>query len=42
MIEYEALRGMYVIDRQGKGVNAWYDYREGKAENTIRKSTGIE
>jgi hypothetical protein len=33
---------MYVIDSQGKAVNAWYDDREGEAENTIRNAMGIE
>ncbi len=48
MRKYETLGGMsavpmsYVIDRQGKVVEAWYDYREGKAEKLIKKLMGIE
>ena len=48
MQKYETLLGMsavpmtYVIDRQGKVAEAWYDYREGKAENVITKLMGTE
>lgn len=43
MMEYETLRGMsavpmtYLIGRDGKVVEAWYDYREGQAERALKK-----
>jgi peroxiredoxin len=41
--QYETLTGMsampmtYLIDRQGKVVEAWYDYRQGEAEKALQK-----
>lgn len=43
MMQYETLTGMsavpmtYLIDRDGKVVEAWYDYREGRAEKLLKK-----
>jgi len=43
MTQYETLYGMsavpmtYLIDREGKVVEAWYDYRQGRAEDSLRK-----
>lgn len=43
MRQYETLAGMsavpmtYVIDRDGKVVEAWYGYGEGRAERTLKK-----
>ena len=43
MAKYETLRGMsavpmtYVIDREGKVVDAWYGYNEGRMEAVLRK-----
>jgi peroxiredoxin len=43
MTQYETLYGMsavpmtYLIDRDGKVVEAWYDYRQGRAEDSLRK-----
>ena len=43
MMQYETLGGMsavpmtYLIDREGKVVEAWYDYREGRAEKALKK-----
>jgi peroxiredoxin len=43
MMEYETLRGMsavpmtYLIGRDGKVVEAWYDYHEGRAEKVLKK-----
>ncbi len=48
MQKYETMRGRgavpltYVIDREGKMVDAWYSYRKGKAEDTIRKLMGMK
>jgi peroxiredoxin len=41
--QYETLSGMsavpmtYLIDREGKVVEAWYDYRQGQAEKALKK-----
>lgn len=43
MMQYETLGGMsavpmtYLIDREGKVVEAWYDYRQGQAEKALKK-----
>jgi peroxiredoxin len=43
MMAYETLGGMsavpmtYLIGRDGKVVEAWYDYREGRAEKALKK-----
>ncbi len=43
MAEYETLGGMsavpmtYLIGRDGKVVDAWYDYRTGQAERVLKK-----
>ncbi len=43
MMQYETLKGMsavpmtYLIGRDGKVVEAWYDYREGQAEKALKK-----
>lgn len=43
MMQYETLGGMcavpltYLIDREGKVVEAWYDYRQGEAEKELKK-----
>jgi peroxiredoxin len=42
--QYETLPGRsavpmtYVIDRDGKVVEAWYDYEEGRAEKLLKKT----
>jgi peroxiredoxin len=42
-MQYETLGGMsavpmtYLIDREGKVVEAWYDYRQGQAEKALKK-----
>ena len=41
--QYETLTGMsavpmtYLIDREGKVVEAWYDHRQGQAEKALKK-----
>jgi peroxiredoxin len=48
MRKYETLLGMgavpmtHAIDRQGKVVEAWYSYQEGKAEKVVRKLMGMK
>ena len=43
MMQYETLGGMsavpmtYLIGRDGKVVEAWYDYRTGRAEKALNK-----
>ena len=43
MMQYETLGGMcavpltYLIDREGKVVEAWYDSRQGEAEKALKK-----
>jgi len=43
MMQYETLGGMsavpmtYLIDREGKVVEAWYGYEKGRAEKAIKK-----
>jgi len=43
MMQYETLIGMsavpmtYLIGRDGKVVEAWYDYRENRAEKSLQK-----
>lgn len=43
MMEYETLRGMsavpltYLIGRDGKVVENWYGYQEGRAEKALKK-----
>jgi peroxiredoxin len=43
MMQYETLGGMsavpmtYLIGRDGKVVEAWYGYREGQAEEALKK-----
>ena len=43
MTQYETLEGMtavpmtYVIDRDGKVIEAWYGYETGAAEKVIKK-----
>lgn len=43
MMQYETLGGMsavpmtYLIDREGKVVVAWYDYRQDQAEKALKK-----
>ena len=43
MMQYETLGGMsavpmtYLIGRDGKVVEAWYDYRKGRAEKALKK-----
>ena len=43
MAQYETLGGMtavpmtYLIDREGKVVEAWYGYQDGRAEKALRK-----
>ena len=43
MMEYETLRGMsavpmtYLIGHDGKVVEAWYGYQEGRAEKALKK-----
>jgi peroxiredoxin len=43
MMQYETLGGMsavpmtYVIDREGKVVEAWYGYEAGRAERVLKK-----
>ena len=43
IMQYETLAGMsavpmtYLIDREGKVVEAWYDYRQGQAEKALKK-----
>jgi len=44
MEHYETLKGMtavpvsYVIDRQGKVVDAWYGFEPGRAEKALKKA----
>jgi peroxiredoxin len=43
MMQYETLGGMcavpmtYLIDREGKVVESWYGYGEGRAEKALKK-----
>ncbi len=43
LAKYETLDGLtavpmtYLIDREGKVVDAWYDYREGRAEKALKE-----
>ena len=43
MSQYETLTGMsavpmtYLIDRNGKVVDAWYDYRQGRADKLLKQ-----
>ena len=43
MTQYETLAGMsavpmtYLIDREGKVVEAWYGYQKGRAERALKK-----
>ena len=43
MMQYETLGGMsavpmtYLVDREGKVVEAWYGYETGRAEKALKK-----
>lgn len=43
MMKYETLGGMsavpmtYLVDREGKVVEAWYGYQKGKAQKTVQE-----